>query len=95
MLYEVITAFVFTGMGPQWWRMGRQLMREEAVFRAAVEEVDALLRPLAGWSLLEELAAEEEASRITETDRVLRIAVHYPGSARTSLAVAQDLLHLR
>jgi acyl transferase domain-containing protein len=59
--------FVFTGMGPQWWGMGRQLLREEPVFRAAVEECDALLRRLGGWSLLEELTAEESRSRIQET----------------------------
>ncbi len=59
--------FVFTGMGPQWWRMGRELLEEEPVFRAAVEEVDQLLRERAGWSVLEELGRSEESSRIQET----------------------------
>jgi amino acid adenylation domain-containing protein len=59
-------AFVFTGMGPQWWDMGGQLMREQEVFRTAVAEVDVVLRPLAGWSLLEELAADEPTSHVND-----------------------------
>ncbi len=57
-------AFVFSGMGPQWWGMGRQLRAREPVFRRSLERCDALLRPLAGWSLLDELAAEESRSRV-------------------------------
>jgi amino acid adenylation domain-containing protein len=59
-------AFVFTGMGPQWWNMGEQLMREQEVFRTTVAEVDVLLRPMTGWSLLEELAADEAASHVND-----------------------------
>lgn len=61
------TAFVFSGMGPQWWAMGRQLLGSEPVFRAKIEECDALLSRHADWSLLEELSAPEEKSRIDET----------------------------
>ena len=61
-------AFVFGGMGAQWWGMGRQLMRDEPVFRCVVEECDALLRPLADWSLLDMLAADESSSRVAEAD---------------------------
>jgi acyl transferase domain-containing protein/NADPH:quinone reductase-like Zn-dependent oxidoreductase/SAM-dependent methyltransferase len=58
--------FVFTGMGPQWWGMGRQLLSEQPVFRQAIEQCDALLRTHADWSLLEELTAEPERSRLHE-----------------------------
>ena len=60
-------AWVFSGMGPQWWAMGRQLLDEEPVFRELVERCDALLSPLAGWSLLAEMTADEERSRMAET----------------------------
>ena len=60
-------AFLFTGMGPQWWAMGRQLLAEEPVFREAVEECDRLLGKLTDWSLLAELTRDEEESRIHET----------------------------
>jgi acyl transferase domain-containing protein/acyl-CoA thioesterase FadM/acyl carrier protein len=60
--------FVYTGMGPQWWAMGRQLLATEPVFRAAVEECDALFREISGWSIAEELARDEASSRITRTE---------------------------
>ena len=59
--------FVFSGMGQQWWAMGRELLHEEPVFREVIEQCDALLRPYTGWSLKEELLADEAKSRITET----------------------------
>ncbi|MCT6779275.1 amino acid adenylation domain-containing protein [Streptomyces sp. CS7] len=59
--------WVFTGMGPQWWGMGRQLLEEEPVFRDAVTACDRALREFADWSLVEELTAEESVSRMTET----------------------------
>ncbi|MFF2223319.1 amino acid adenylation domain-containing protein [Streptomyces globisporus] len=59
--------WVFTGMGPQWWGMGRQLLEDEPVFRDAVTACDRALREFADWSLVEELTAEESVSRMSET----------------------------
>jgi acyl transferase domain-containing protein/surfactin synthase thioesterase subunit len=61
-------AFVFSGQGPQWWAMGRELLTQEPVFRATIEQCDALLAPLANWSLLGELQADEDKSRLGETE---------------------------
>lgn len=61
-------AFVCSGMGPQWWAMGRDLLSHEPVFRTSIERIDAALRPYTGWSLIEELAASEEQSRMEETE---------------------------
>jgi acyl transferase domain-containing protein/NADPH:quinone reductase-like Zn-dependent oxidoreductase len=44
--------FVFTGNGGQWPAMGRALFAENAVFRSAVEDVDAIFRDYAPFSLL-------------------------------------------
>lgn len=61
-------AFVCSGMGPQWWAMARDLLTSEPVFRAAVERCDAALAPRTGWSLLEAMTADEDASRMAETE---------------------------
>jgi acyl transferase domain-containing protein/NAD(P)-dependent dehydrogenase (short-subunit alcohol dehydrogenase family)/acyl carrier protein len=61
-------AFVFSGQGQQSWAMGRQLMEQEPVFRSVIGETDALIRSLAGWSLMEELACEESRSRLEDTE---------------------------
>lgn len=60
--------FVYTGMGPQWWGMGRQLLAAEPVFRTSVQECDAVFRELAGWSIAEEMAKDEARSRISRTE---------------------------
>lgn len=61
-------AFVFSGMGPQWWAMGRELLAGEPVFRAAVEEVDTLFHAASGWSLVEQLSLDREQSRMDEAE---------------------------
>jgi acyl transferase domain-containing protein len=60
--------FVFSGQGPQWHAMGRELLAEEESFREVISECDSLLRPLSGWSLLEELGRSEESSRLDQTE---------------------------
>ena len=59
--------WVFTGMGPQWWGMGRGLLETEPVYREAVERCDREIRRQGGWSLLDEMAADESASRMDRT----------------------------
>ncbi|HEY1349647.1 MAG TPA: type I polyketide synthase [Ktedonobacteraceae bacterium] len=61
-------AFVCTGMGPQWWAMGRELLEHEPVFRASIERCDAEFQRHAGWSLLEAMSAPQESSRMEEAE---------------------------
>lgn len=67
-------AFVFSGQGPQWYAMGRELFEREPVYRAKLEEIDALLQKAqkqaghGAWSLLDELNKDESASRIMDTE---------------------------
>ncbi len=70
-------AFVFSGNGSQWAGMATDLLREEPVFREAVEEVDAELAPRLGWSVLDELAlpAEKWSLAATEVAQPLLFAV--------------------
>ncbi|MFJ6214784.1 amino acid adenylation domain-containing protein [Streptomyces sp. NPDC092296] len=59
--------WVFTGMGPQWWAMGRQLYAEEPVYRETIDRCDREIRRLTGWSLVAELSADEADSNMAET----------------------------
>jgi len=60
--------FVYTGMGPQWWAMGRTLFEKEPVYREAIEECDVIFFEIAGWSILEALNADEGESKVTVTN---------------------------
>lgn len=60
--------FVYTGMGPQWWKMGRELMETEPVFKKAVLECDTEFKEISGWSIYEELTKTAKTSKILETN---------------------------
>jgi myxalamid-type polyketide synthase MxaD len=60
--------FVFPGQGTYGPTMGRELLAAEPVFRRAIEECDAEIRRHRGWSLLSEIEAGEERSRLGEID---------------------------
>ncbi len=61
-------AFVFSGMGPQWWGMGRELLQSSTVFRDAVERCTEQFEALSGWSLIQEFSAPAESSRMDRTE---------------------------
>ncbi|HKT04553.1 MAG TPA: beta-ketoacyl synthase N-terminal-like domain-containing protein, partial [Rugosimonospora sp.] len=59
-------AFVYTGMGPQWWGMGRQLLRDEPCFARAVAACDEVLARF-GLCLTDELSRSAATSRLAGT----------------------------
>ena len=60
--------FVFSGQGPQWFGMGRELLASNETFRSVLQRCDELLQTHVPWSLLDELARDEETSRLAETE---------------------------
>lgn len=61
-------AFSFSGNGPQWWAMGRELLAASAVFRAELEAIDAHFQPLAGWSIVEMMGRPQKEVPIELTE---------------------------
>lgn len=60
--------FVYTGMGPQWWAMGRELFEKEPICAKTLDEVEAIFQPLSGWSLKEAILADEVTSPMMKTE---------------------------
>lgn len=60
--------FVYTGMGPQWWAMGRELKKKEPVFRKIIEECESIFSKLGEWSILEQMEVDEEHSQIGKSN---------------------------
>jgi len=77
------TAFVFSGQGPQWFAMGRELLEKEPVFRDCIEQIDKIFSKYASWSIKEELLRDEKSSRINET------VVAQPAIFAVQTAIAQ------
>ena len=70
--------FAFSGNGSQWQGMGKRLLEGDAVFREAVEAVDAIIAPLQKWSIPDVLRnpdAHSEAFVLTEKSQPLIFAM--------------------
>jgi 8-amino-7-oxononanoate synthase len=61
-------ALLFSGNGSQWQGMGRRLLGTDRVFSQHVQKVDDLLRPRAGFSVIEELNRGMADSRLNRTE---------------------------
>ena len=72
-------------MGPQWWRMCRDLLDEDPVFAASILRTDRELGRYADWSLLDELRRGEADSRMGETE------LAQPANFAVQLALATRL----
>jgi phthiocerol/phenolphthiocerol synthesis type-I polyketide synthase A len=56
------TVFVYSGQGSHWTGMGRQLLADEPVFAAAVDELEPIFVDQVGFSLRQVLANGEQVS---------------------------------
>lgn len=68
-------AFVYTGMGPQWPAMGRELMRQEPGFARVIERLDAEFRDFGGFSPLEAWLSDDavrmSATQVAQTTNLM------------------------
>ena len=60
-------AFVYSGNGSQWAGMGRTLLAESPRFAAILADVDEVMQPQAGFSVLAELEDEAADARLGDT----------------------------
>ncbi len=60
-------AFVCSGQGPQWWAMGRGLLRFSPAFRTVIKRCDTEFLKYGEWSLITELTRCESESRMQKT----------------------------
>jgi len=60
-------AFTFGGQGSQWWAMGRRLLEQDAVYRQAVDDFDALFEPRSGWRTRDAMLASQDKSRVDDS----------------------------
>lgn len=61
--------FVFSGTGPQWWGMGRELLANEPVFRESLAAFDDEWQKAGGWSLIAEMNEPEGKTKIGSRTR--------------------------
>ncbi|WP_329409749.1 SDR family NAD(P)-dependent oxidoreductase [Nocardia vinacea] len=77
--------FVFSGMGPQWWGMARELLCAGGIFAESAERIDAEFCAVSGWSIIEELLRAEGESRVTSTE------VAQPANFLVQVALVDEL----
>ena len=60
-------AFIYSGNGAQWIGMGRRLLVESQRFSEIFYKLDAKMQPISGFSILNELHADDELSHMDDT----------------------------
>ncbi len=60
-------AFVYSGNGAQWVGMGQKLIAESKRFAAIIADLDGAMQSIAGFSIIDELQADESVSRLHDT----------------------------
>ncbi|WP_197502661.1 acyltransferase domain-containing protein, partial [Mycobacterium scrofulaceum] len=79
--------FVYSGMGPQWWRMGRDLLAADGAFARQAADIDKFFARVAGWSLIDEMRRDETDSRVTATE------IAQPANFLVQVGLTAELAH--
>ena len=86
-LTEDAPVFVYSGMGPQWWRMGRDLLDADGPFARTAAEIDAVFTKLSGLSLIDEMRRDATDSRVTSTE------IAQPANFLVQIGLTAELAH--
>ncbi len=81
-----VVAFVFSGNGAQWPGMGRAAYANNPAFRKRMQQIDAIFKPLAGWSLVEAINDPELAERLPKTSVAQPLLFAIQSSVTAALA---------
>jgi bacillaene synthase trans-acting acyltransferase len=89
--------FCFSGQGAQYRHMARDLMAEDAVFRASMEEGEALVRERFGFSVMAEIYDPDHApgapfERLEATHPALFMAQYAAAKAMMARGLRPDLM---
>lgn len=60
--------YIFTGMGPQWFAMGRELYNHNEVFHNTINDCANEFSKYLKWSFIDEFLIDEENSHISDTE---------------------------
>ena len=63
-------AFIYPGQGSQWLEMGKELLHSSKAFHQAITQCDEAIKAEANFSVIEQLLASKEQSRLGEIDVV-------------------------
>jgi len=61
-------ALIYSGMGPHWWGMGRNLYENVPLFRETLDHVDELFQKLSGFSFIQAMGTTAQDSQIGRTE---------------------------
>ena len=80
--------FMFSGQGSHYYQMGRELFEQEATFRKLMLDMDAMVRDLAGLSVVNSLYDDAR----TKSDLFERTLLTSPAIFMVEYALAQTLI---
>ncbi|TFK49392.1 hypothetical protein OE88DRAFT_1662947 [Heliocybe sulcata] len=91
---SVPLVFVFSGQGPQYFDMGRELFKTNAVFQSSILELDQVYETAVGKSLIESTGIFSETPQEDNLGDIWPIALTLPALTMVQLALVDTLASL-
>ncbi|KZT25643.1 hypothetical protein NEOLEDRAFT_1178119 [Neolentinus lepideus HHB14362 ss-1] len=91
---SVPLVFVFSGQGPQYFDMGRELFKTNAVFQSTILELDQVYEKATGRSLIQSTGVFSETPQEDSLGEIWPIAITLPALTMVQLALFDTLVSL-